>query len=323
MISLLLASSAFAKNCQLNLPEDPVKMVAVYGTDCYFDTTLSGVPADYDVTNGEYNGWCIDSDVIMDQATSFSVILHSSCNPPPDLVSIEWDKVNYILNNKPPTATRLDIQYAIWHYANLEAGWTPLTTQTSISIVADAEDNGEGYVPEMGKVVAVICYPDGIDYYSQTPPYVQMTIIEVIIPIRTGGGKVTGGGQIEIEGGKASFAFNAMWFSRNLVPNGEIEFVNHVTGDKVHAHPLTFLIVETDNLGNKPWPMLEATFTGTCTVNHVEGYTFTIYVRDNAEPKNPDHFSIEVLDGDLNPVSEATFAGDLLHGNIQIHKPPK
>ena len=141
-----------------------------------------------------------------------------------------------------------------------------------------------------------------------------------------GGGKVTGGGQIQIGDSRkevGSFGFNAMWFSRNLVPNGEIEFVNHVTGDKVHAHPLDFLIVYTPNEGNKPWPMLEAYFTGTCTVNHEDGFTFLVYIRDNAEPKNPDYFSIEVRDGSNNIVSQVSFAGDLLTGNIQIHKPPK
>jgi hypothetical protein len=162
-------------------------MLAVYGTDSYFDITLSMVPAGYDVTNGVYAGWCIDSDVIMNQTTVFSVMLHSTCDHPTDPAVIEWDKVNYILNNKPPTATRLDIQYAIWHYANLEEGWTPLTTPTSIAIVADAEANGTDFVPEMGEVVAVLCYPEGIDYYDQTPPYVQMTIIEVTIPRREEG----------------------------------------------------------------------------------------------------------------------------------------
>jgi hypothetical protein len=181
LISMVIVGSVFA-DCQLNLPEDPVDMLAVYGIDSYFDITLSMVPAGYDVTNGVYAGWCIDSDVIMNQTTVFSVMLYSTCDHPTDPAAIEWDKVNYILNNKPLTATRLDIQYAIWHYANLEEGWTPLTTPTSIAIVADAEANGTDFVPEMGEVVAVICYPDGIDYYSQTPPYVQMSIIEVTIP---------------------------------------------------------------------------------------------------------------------------------------------
>jgi hypothetical protein len=327
VISLLLASSAFAKNCQLNLPEDPVTMAAVYGTDSYFDITLSDVPENYDVSNGVYNGWCIDSDVIMDQTTAFSVMLYSSCTPPNDLDSIEWDKVNYILNNKPGTATRLDIQFAIWYYANLEVGWVPQNTagwtqaiqDAADAIVADAEANGDGFVPETGEVVAVICYPEGIDYYDQRGSYVQMTIIE--LPI--GGGKVTGGGQIEIPRGKASFGFNAMWFSRNAVPNGEIEFINHVTGDKVHAHPLTYLIVYTPNEGNKPWPMLDAYFEGTCTVNHVEGYTFWVHVQDNAEPKNPDSFEIKVFDGDGIIVLDVSYGNILLTGNIQIHKPPK
>jgi hypothetical protein len=135
-------------------------------------------------------------------------------------------------------------------------------------------------------------------------------------------GKVTGGGQIQIStGGEASFGFNAMKFSRNEFPNGELEYVDHDSGDKVHAHLLDYLDVWYDNPGNKPMPLLKADFGGPCTLNHVEGYKFHVYVEDHGEPSSPDIFRIMVWDSGDNLIIDEMNV--LLHGNIQIHKPPR
>ena len=310
-ISIFAVGPVSAANCSLKLPNKPVTLTVVDGIDSFFISTLSNVPPGSDVGNMDYPGWCVD--LRYDVPTTIQVRLYPSCDPPKMLSTERWDMVNYILNNKQGTAR--DIQEAIWYFVKMKGdvgewqdGYTPTTEAQAM--VNDALAHGDGFVPGPFDTIAVICVPLTEE---------QITIIELI----KGTGKVTGGGQIEIEGGKASFGFNAMWFSRNVNPNGEIEFVNHVTGDKVHAHPLTYLIVETPNPGNKPWPMLEAYFEGTCTFNHEEGYTFWVYVMDDGEPKNPDYFSIEVRDGAGNIVVEATAANYLLHGNIQIHKPPK
>lgn len=139
------------------------------------------------------------------------------------------------------------------------------------------------------------------------------------------GGKVTGGGQIENkEGGVSSFGINAMWFSRDFddAPKGELNYVNHETGDKIHAHPLTYLVVwEENDPSNKPWNMRFAYFEGKCTVNHMGEYDFWVWVADDGEPASPDGFAIQVLDGSGGVLYENS--NTLLHGNIQIHKPPK
>ena len=72
-----------------------------------------------------------------------------------------------------------------------------------------------------------------------------------VLPLPVQGGKVTGGGQIPIaSGGTGSFGFNAMWYSRDAYPKGEIEYVDHDTGTKVHAHDLVWLEVFEYNPGN-------------------------------------------------------------------------
>ena len=100
-------------------------------------------------------------------------MLYSSLNPPatPSLDGYEWDKVNYILNNKPTTATKDDIQGAMWNYVNLGGGEVPLTSVAE-DIIDDAQANGGGFVPGPDDVVAVILYPD-------TRETAQATIIEL------------------------------------------------------------------------------------------------------------------------------------------------
>lgn len=145
-------------------------------------------------------------------------------------------------------------------------------------------------------------------------------------------GKVTGGGQIIVGDGTASFGFNAMHFTKQGL-KGEQNYVDHTTGNKVHAHTINYLGVwEPINPPNKPHPMRNADFYGPCTLNGVTGYRFYVWVQDDGEPKNPDMFSITVwqvvgapeIPGDSTDDLEIFSAGGpLLHGNIQVHKPPK
>jgi hypothetical protein len=126
-------------------------------------------------------------------------------------------------------------------------------------------------------------------------------------------GKVTGGGQIEASeqtGGKkvdkASFGFNVMYEEGDPAPKGELEYIDHATKMNVHAHDMTKLVVSDDK--TKAW------FEGTCTIDGVSG-TFKAYVEDNGEPGKKDVFKITLSDG-------YTAGGQLLNGNIQIHKKP-
>ena len=137
------------------------------------------------------------------------------------------------------------------------------------------------------------------------------------------GGKVTGGGQCVVGDNttipSASFGFNAMWFSRDPTPKGEINYVDHITGVHVHVHHLIYLMVWFDEPGNKPWPLMKAEFGGPCTVNGVGGHSVDVYVEDHGEPGKNDIFYIK-LDG---AYLGGSLTDPILAGNIQIHKPPK
>ena len=86
----------------INLPENPVTLIAEDGTQSYFDIYLSGISAGYDITNGMYLGWCVDRGTSMPRGDSHEVMLYCSYDPemPLSFQDDDWDKVNHILNNK-------------------------------------------------------------------------------------------------------------------------------------------------------------------------------------------------------------------------------
>ncbi len=286
------------------LPSTTVQLTAVDGVDAYFLVTLSGVPTGFDVDNGAYDGWCVDRTVTMVRGEAHDVNLYSTISPPV-LTSINWIAINYILNHK--QGTMMDVQNAIWHFTD---NYTPPGGYSAASqeMIDDANANPD-YDPMTGEVLAIICLP-------HDHPDAQNSIIELPRPV----GKVTGGGQCVVGDHKkipsASFGFNAMWFSRNPLPNGEINYVDHLSSQHVHVHDLTYLVVWFDEPGNKPWPMMKAKFGG---IDVYSGKMVDVYVEDHGEPGKNDVFYIK-LDG---AYLGGSLSDPILAGNIQIHKPPK
>jgi hypothetical protein len=177
--------------------------------------------------------------------------------------------------------------------------------------------------------IAQYAEPGAIDYAGQgTSGVFLATGIVLPIPEPVQGGKVTGGGQCVVGQHKkipsASFGFNAMWFEGKQILKGEINYVDHTTGQHVHVHELTYLTVWEDNPGNKPWPKQKAIFGG---YDVYTGKMVDVYVEDNGEPGKNDKFLIFVdgnyLGGSGNYFGSTFTEDTLLAGNIQTHKPPK
>jgi hypothetical protein len=176
--SLILVNHTAATDGGLNLPSTPVIIEVSSGTASFFNTTLSDVPLGYDVTNGTYLGWCIDTSTNMALSpATHEVTLYSSLNPPATLTTEKWDMVNYILNHKQGVVQ--DIQQAIWYFADIGGNYTP-TSPVAWSIVNDALANGAGFVPSAGQITAVICFPETMLPGSHS---VQISIIEVVTPV--------------------------------------------------------------------------------------------------------------------------------------------
>lgn len=188
IIAVIIISSAVMFNYTtaaydlLNIPKGyPIILEASDGTQSYFLTKLSNVPPYYDVTNGVYAGWCVDTRTELARSpANHTVLLYSSLNPselPAELAKQKWDMVNYILNHKPAGAQARDIQEAIWYFINLDHGYSP-KSNVAKALVAETEANGANYVPTLGQIAAVIAVP----VYPSVD--VQVSIIEVAIPIR-------------------------------------------------------------------------------------------------------------------------------------------
>jgi hypothetical protein len=115
-------------------------------------------------------------------------------------------------------------------------------------------------------------------------------------------GRVNGGGQINVPGGRASFGFNAR--SENGAASGHLTYRNHATGADLNCTVTAVGILS---------PTM-AEFEGTCS-SRSSAPSFRAEVEDNGEPgKNVDEFRITY---------GATTEGGLLRaGNIQIHSEP-
>jgi hypothetical protein len=174
IVSLVLAAPAYAVDGALNLPSTMVRIEVSDGIHSYFDTMLSEVPSGYDVTNGTYHGWCVDVRTEMARTpATHPVFLYSSTSAPGELANGAWNLINYILNHKQGSVQ--DIQQAIWYFASMDSDYAP-TSPTAWKIINDTLENGNGFVPSQGEIVAVICYPT-ILFPNQ--PDVQISIIEV------------------------------------------------------------------------------------------------------------------------------------------------
>jgi len=128
-------------------------------------------------------------------------------------------------------------------------------------------------------------------------------ITDVVVEPPPTEGKVTGGGSIDVAGGKGTFGFIVQRKETGGSVKGQLQHVNHASGDKVQSVMFDALVI-TGNM---------ATFGGACTINNVTPCTFRVDVTDNGEPGTTDSFVISVIPG-------STEGGMLRSGNIQIHK---
>lgn len=139
----------------------------------YWNVTLSNIPEGYGpINNTSYLGWCVDEANILNQNNFYNTTLYSSYDPSlitkcPYCYDPDWPKVNYILNNKNPNATKEDIQEAIWYFVN--GGNWPSDYEAQL-MVLEANSSGTDFIPSKGQVIAII-----LDTGTKT----QLVIIEV------------------------------------------------------------------------------------------------------------------------------------------------
>lgn len=152
----------------LNLPPSPITVT--HGTwlgNLPYSTlaiTLSGVPSGYDVTNGTYNGWCVE-DNHQQNAPATGVVIYEPSGG-------FWGSINWLINNR-SGYNGYDVQIAIWMLTGTNT--TPVTADAQA--LYNAALAHSSFVPGAGQLVAVRIIDDnaGSDTY-------QDTIIEVPVP---------------------------------------------------------------------------------------------------------------------------------------------
>lgn len=141
--------------------------------ESYWNVTLSNIPNGFGpLNNTEYRGWCVDEILTLVSNILHPIKLYSSYDPELQTKcdychDEDWDKVNYLLNHKDPTATKEEIQEAVWYFVNGGHWPTSLKAQAMIN---DSIANGNGFVPSTGEYVMIIV---------DAGPNKQLTFIEV------------------------------------------------------------------------------------------------------------------------------------------------
>jgi hypothetical protein len=183
LMSLVLFSGTIVATAHASswpiLPTSIVTIGIANGSATYFDITLSNVPAGYSVSNGVYNGWCGDKiHNINGVPQTYDVTLYATMGSslPSSLASINWNEVNYILNN--PQGPAKQVQEAIWY---ITSNYSPDPADTyAWNMITEALSNPT-FQPISGDLLAVVCLTS--DWTSTAGPN-QYSAQPVLIPLQ-------------------------------------------------------------------------------------------------------------------------------------------
>lgn len=159
--TLMTAVSAAIWSPSLPIEAVTVEIINLTSMEMPFSTQLSNVDSGFDVINGIYTSWCIDIQHWTERGVKYSYVLYSSYDAVAPLPAEEWDRINYILNNKLGIGT--DVQAAIWYFINdRDYYWSTLPftpSNETETMVANALANGGGYRPSEGDLFAIVGIP--------------------------------------------------------------------------------------------------------------------------------------------------------------------
>lgn len=123
----------------------------------YMEFEFNGItdPSSIIENDKAYYGFCLEEDVTITRGNTYSGELISTYDTGnPDLPSLSWDKINYIINHKQGNYS--DVQDAIWIYTN-DIDYADASTLAK-AMYDEAELNGDGYWPLPGETMAIYIY---------------------------------------------------------------------------------------------------------------------------------------------------------------------
>ena len=173
----------------LTLPELPDQVDACVtekgedAVDSYFNINVSNT-----ILAGDYDGWCVDQDLTLNDDQCFTADVFSSYETLPAGVFEKpenFDLVNWLLNQNfigqtstgfGGTYTFGDVQRAIWYLVDdsncsLCEFLGPYEDARSLELVAAAEANGQGFEPGPGQIIAIVLIPTDGETQSVIIPY--------------------------------------------------------------------------------------------------------------------------------------------------------
>jgi hypothetical protein len=118
-------------------------------------------------------------------------------------------------------------------------------------------------------------------------------------------GKVTGGGNIDLSSGKATFGFVVQYDAGDESPSGNLTFMDHSAKLSLKATSFDLLVIE----GDQAW------FTGTGVTKDGQIVQFEIEIDVLSKLGQPDTFYIYIT-----ATNGYGSGGALTGGNITIHK---
>ncbi|UCG44122.1 MAG: hypothetical protein JSU73_05800 [candidate division WOR-3 bacterium] len=162
----------------VRLPDYPVRMRAWHpwvDSNSFFKVELDSVGTGYSVWDGYWKGWCSEIDVEMPTDSWFTVTLISSEDDSlPYRIRVSslgitrrWDCTNWLLNNRPDTATYHHIQSAMYYLLGEDS---TLPGGLAGQMASDAITYGTGFRVSPGELISVVC---------MTPEDIQLCFIEV------------------------------------------------------------------------------------------------------------------------------------------------
>ena len=170
LIVLALVSIASAA-----LPSQVTAKIAYPGPDSYWDVDVTAGSGDIPTAN-DYHGMCGSSKNYINSGTHVFQV-YSSLGPLPNgLPYANWNKINYILNNK-AGADMYTLQAVFWHYDSGPYSWGTVDW-TKYQELVDAAEKNPTYVPGVGKNYAVILWSSD----TAQPIFIELPVPDIPAP---------------------------------------------------------------------------------------------------------------------------------------------
>lgn len=176
-ILLIFAVLALVSVASAGLPSQVTATLAHPGPNGYWNVDVTAVVGGTDIsTTVNYDGYCAASNLPITVGSKVFNVYSSLGALPAGLPTVNWNKVNYVLNHK-AGADNATIQAVIWHYDGGPHSY-PTVNWVKYQELVNAADANPTYVPGVGENYAVILWSSR----NQQPVIIEVPIPDIPVP---------------------------------------------------------------------------------------------------------------------------------------------